>query len=89
MSRATIDLLDQALPTAIRRAASEPPPATGDGWTVRIVTTEGRRDLHLAGQGQVARLALDLERLGFVLQVEGAADADFVFEQPGIAAEAG
>lgn len=83
MPHATID---QALPIAIRRAASELPPATGDGWTVRIVTGEGRHDLHLAGQAQVARLALDLERLGFVLQVEDGADADFVFEQAAVEA---
>lgn len=82
MPQATIE---QALPAAIRRASAEPPPATGDGWTVRIVTVEGRRDLHLAGQAQVARLALDLERLGFALQVEGTADADFVFQQVEIA----
>lgn len=88
MSPPSTDTLELALPTAIRRAASEPPPPTGEGWTVRIVTAEGRRDLHLAGQGQVARLALDLERLGFVLRVEGEAEADFVFEQAGVAAEA-
>lgn len=79
--------IEQVLPSAIRRAASEPPPATGDGWTVCIVTGEGRHELRLAGQAQVARLALDLERLGFVLQVEGSGDADFVFEQEGLAAE--
>lgn len=73
--------LEQALPWAIRKAASEPPPATGDGWTVCIVTGEGRHELRLAGQAQVARLALDLERLGFELQVECGEDADFVFEQ--------
>jgi hypothetical protein len=80
------ETIEQALPSAIRRAASEPPPATGDGWTVCIVTGEGRHDLHLAGQAQVARLALDLERLGFVLQVEGEAEADFVFEQAALEA---
>ena len=73
--------IEQALPSAIRKAASEPPPATGDGWAVCIVTGEGRHELRLAGQAQVARLALDLERLGFELQVEGGEDADFVFEQ--------
>lgn len=75
------DSIEQVLPSAIRRAFSEPPPAMGDGWTVCIVTAEGRHELRLAGQAQVARLALDLERLGFVLQVEGGGDADFVFEQ--------
>lgn len=80
--------IEQALPAAIRRAVSEPPPATGDGWTVCIVTAEGRHALRLAGQAQVARLALDLERLGFVLQVDGD-DADFVFEQAGLTAEVG
>lgn len=75
------ETLEQALPSAIRKAASEPPPATGDGWTVCIVTGEGRHELRLAGQAQVARLALDLERLGFELQVECGEDADFVFEQ--------
>lgn len=79
------DSIEQALPSAIRKAAAEPPPATGDGWTVCIVTGEERHELRLAGQAQVARLALDLERLGFVLQVDGD-EADFVFEQACLAA---
>ena len=80
--------IEQALPSAIRKAAAEPPPATGDGWTVCIVTGEERHELRLAGQAQVARLALDLERLGFVLQVEVGDEADFVFEQACLAAHA-
>ena len=80
------DSIEQVLPSAIRRASSEPPPALGDGWTVCIVTAEGRHELRLAGQAQVARLTLDLERLGFVLQVDGG-DADFVFAQEGLTAE--
>ena len=81
--------LDQTLPSAIRRATSGPAAVLGDGWTVRIITPQDRREVRLAGQAQLARLALDLERLGFVLQVEDAGDADFVFAQPDIAAEAG
>lgn len=80
--------IEQALPSTIRKAASEPPPATGDGWTVCIVTGEGRHELRLAGQAQVARLALDLERLGFELQVEGGEDADFVFEPACVTSDA-
>jgi hypothetical protein len=83
------DFIDHTLPSAIRRATSGPAAVLGDGWTVRIVTPEGRRELHLAGQAQLARLALDLERLGFVLQVDDADDVDFVFEQPDVATEAG
>ena len=81
--------IDHTVPSAIRKATSEPAAVLGDGWTVRIITSEGRRELRLAGQAQLARLALDLERLGFVLRVEDAGDVDFVFEQPDVATEAG
>lgn len=75
------ETMARALPAAIRKA-SEIPSTTGEGWTVRIATQDGSRDVRLVNQEQVAHLTLDLERLGFVLQVDGTPDADFVFELP-------
>jgi hypothetical protein len=75
------ETLSQALPAAIRKA-SEIPSTRGEGWTVRISTRDGSRDVRLASQSQVAHLTLELERLGFVLQVDGTPDADFAFELP-------
>jgi hypothetical protein len=85
MSRET---MERALPAAIRKA-TEIPSTKGEGWTVRITTRDGSRDVRLANQSQVAHLTLELERLGFVLQVDGAPEADFVFELPETIAEAG
>jgi hypothetical protein len=73
--------MTQAVPAAIRRA-SDIPSTMGEGWTVRIRTPEGNRDVRLANQSQVAHLTLELERLGFVLQMDGTPDADFVFDLP-------
>ena len=71
----------RALPAAIRKA-SEIPSTSGAGWTVRITTRDGCRDVRLDSQSQVAHLTLELERLGFVLQVDAAPEADFVFDLP-------
>jgi hypothetical protein len=73
------ETMARALPAAIRKA-SEIPCTSGEGWTVRITTQDGSRDVRLANQSQVAHLTLELERLGFILQVDGAPEADFVFE---------
>ncbi|HZY18146.1 MAG TPA: hypothetical protein VFE82_06655 [Ramlibacter sp.] len=80
--------LDQALLAAIRNAAQfESRP--GEGWTIRILSAYADRNVRLGSQAQVARLALELERLGFVLQVDGADDADFVFQQCDMTAATG
>jgi len=71
----------RTMAAAIRKA-SEIPTTTGEGWTVRIQSPAGSRDVRLANQSQVAHLTIELERLGFVLQVDGPAEADFVFELP-------
>lgn len=75
------ETMARALPAAIRKA-SEIPSTTGQGWTVRITTRDASRDVRLANQSQVAHLTLELERLGFVLQMDGTPEADFVFELP-------
>ncbi|MGZ5180350.1 MAG: hypothetical protein ACXWC6_01530 [Ramlibacter sp.] len=80
--------IERAVPSAIRKA-SEIPTTTGEGWKVRILTREGCRDVRLVNQAQVARLTLELERLGFVLQVDDGTDADFVFEQSAMTAVTG
>lgn len=72
------ETMARALPAAIRKA-SEIPVTKGEGWTVRISTPDGTRDVRLVNQSQVAHLTLELERLGFVLQVDGTPEADFVF----------
>ena len=71
--------IEQALPGVIRRAA-DMEPRTGQGWTVRIHSQGAVREVRLASQAQVARLTLELERLGFLLLVDGPdEDADFVY----------
>jgi len=75
------ETMTQAVPAAIRRA-SDIPTTSGEGWTVRIRTSDGDRDVRLANQSQVAHLTLELERLGFILQVDGTPEADFVFDLP-------
>jgi len=82
------ETMARALPAAIRKA-SEVPCTGGEGWTVRITTQDGTRDVRLAGQSQVAHLTLELERLGFVLQVDGTSEADFVFDLAETIDEAG
>jgi hypothetical protein len=72
------DSFATAVPAAIRRATQEPP-AIGSGWTVRILTPEGVHELRLSSQRQVGRLALELERVGFVLDVDARSETDFVF----------
>ena len=74
------ETMSRAVPAAIRKA-SELPTTTGEGWMVRIIAREGNRELRLTNQAQVALLTLELERLGFVLQVDDGTEADFVFEQ--------
>jgi hypothetical protein len=66
-----------AVPAAIRRATQERPAA--GGWTVRILAPEGVHELRLSSQRQVGRLALELERLGFALDVDARSETDFVF----------
>jgi len=80
--------MERAVPAAIRKA-SELPTTAGEGWMVRILTREGCRDVRLTNQAQVAHLTLELERLGFVLQVDDGTDADFVFEQSEMTAVTG
>jgi hypothetical protein len=82
--------IERAVPGAIRRAAAVVDPRAGQGWTVRIRSGDALREVRLGSQAQVACLALELERLGFVLQVEGAdEDADFVFERAAMTAATG
>ncbi|GAC1531377.1 MAG: hypothetical protein NVS2B4_10720 [Ramlibacter sp.] len=75
------ETLSRDVPAAIRRA-TEQPGLSGPGWTVRINTPDGSREVRVGNQAQVARLALALERLGFLLQVDGTPEADFVFDLP-------
>ena len=72
-----IDSFATAVPAAIRRATQERPAA--GGWTVRILAPEGAHELRLSSQRQVGRLALELERLGFALDVDARSETDFVF----------
>jgi hypothetical protein len=72
------ETIANAVPAAIRRASKELAGA-GPGWTIRILTPGGPRELRLASQRQVARLASELERLGFVLDADAGSETDFVF----------
>ena len=71
------DSFATAVPAAIRRATQERPASSG--WTVRILAPEGVHELRLSSQRQVGRLALELERLGFVLDADARSETDFVF----------
>ena len=68
--------VEDAVAQAVGRAGDGSTVVTAGRWTVRIITAGSTRDVELRTQAQVGHLALDLQRLGFHLDVDHDLDVD-------------
>ena len=64
---------------AVHRVRSRGP-MFGPGWTISLNYRDLRATLSVNNHEQVSYLALELQKLGYALAVNGAGPCDYVFE---------
>ncbi len=68
--------LEDAVAQAVSRARDVPSRVSKGDWTVRIITAQDNWTIRLSSQAQVGLIALDLQRLGFSVDVDHELNVD-------------